>query len=175
MTLSPTQLSLRHLRAEGYTAEVVERFVARSSAAPTSSGCVEWTGCRDADGYGLLSVWLPELGRTRTHRAPRMAWTLAHGGIPAGHVVCHTCDNPACVNVAHLFVGTTAANMADRNRKARQARGERSARSRLTESNVLWIRDQLSAGRRPRAIADELGCSLSAIQHVRYGRCWSWL
>jgi hypothetical protein len=58
------------------------------------------------------------------HYAHRWAWVRANGPIPEGQKVLHTCDVPACVNPAHLFLGTQAANMADKVAKGRQAKGE---------------------------------------------------
>jgi HNH endonuclease len=79
------------------------------------SGCIEWTGCLTADGYGAITV----NGRgTRTHR---VNWELTNGPIPPDMFVCHHCDNPPCCNVDHLFLGTHADNMADMRAKGRQA------------------------------------------------------
>lgn len=77
------------------------------------SGCHEWTGYRDPNGYGRLTV-----NRVQ-HLAHRYAWRL-HTGKDAGeqHVL-HTCDNPSCCNPAHLFLGDAAANHRDKARKCR--------------------------------------------------------
>jgi hypothetical protein len=79
--------------------------------------CIEWTGGRTSAGYGQL--YPPGL-KGRSVLAHRWAWEQEHGPIPAGLHVCHRCDNPPCVNVNHLFLGTMGDNMRDKTRKGRQ-------------------------------------------------------
>jgi hypothetical protein len=75
--------------------------------------CVEWTKFRLERGYGLQKFH----GKTRL--AHRVAWMLAHGEIPDGLCVLHRCDNPPCINIDHLFLGTHADNVADKMAKGR--------------------------------------------------------
>jgi len=77
------------------------------------NGCLEWTRSRGAKGYGQIEVdGKPAI----THR---LAWRLVHGPIPDGLFVCHTCDNPPCCDVTHLWLGTCAQNQADMAAKGR--------------------------------------------------------
>ena len=82
------------------------------------NGCIEWTRSTTKFGYGQIAV---EGHTTTTHR---LAWKLANGPIPDGMHVLHHCDNPPCCNPEHLFVGTHADNMADRDKKGRCHAGE---------------------------------------------------
>ncbi len=114
----------------------LERFLGKTTV--TTSGCVEWTGKRFPNRYGCV---------TKDRLAHRVSWELHNGLIPLGLMVLHRCDNPPCVNPAHLFLGTQTDNMRDASRKKRtwSARGELSVRARLCDEDVREIR-RLAAG-----------------------------
>lgn len=103
-----------------------------------SDGCWLWTGYKGEAGYGQFSL---NGGHIPAHRH---SYELHFGPVPPGLFVCHNCpdgDNPACVRPDHLFAGTHQDNMDDMIRKGRGVKGETQGGSKLTEAQVLQIRE----------------------------------
>ncbi len=90
--------------------------------------------------------------------------------------VLHRCDNPPCVNVDHLFLGTQFDNMADMIRKGRQVVSERSQErnnnSKLTNADVHEIRTAYLRGARVRDLCKLYGVAHTAIAEITSGRNW---
>lgn len=156
--------------------------------------CWLWTGAilRARGGYGAFDI--RGNGENKAHRA---SWVLAFGPIPDGMFVLHKCDNPACVNPKHLWLGTHQDNMADMARKGRHfsktkphriargdlngsrthperlARGERSGAAKLRPQDVLEIRARQAAGESLASLGRSFGVSYQAIGYVVNRKSWA--
>ena len=138
------------------------------------SDCIEWSKHLTNQGYGGLKV------NGRMLKAHRVAWENAHGPIPSGLFVCHKCDNRACVNVEHLFLGTHAENMADMRRKGRANhrsvnRGDTNGSAKLTEPQAIEVMKRLLAGETQVSVARALGVTASNISALWHGKIWGYL
>lgn len=101
---------------------------------PEIGQCWVWLDPKHIKGYGQFYV------NGRTMYVHRHSWELHYDKIPEGLYVLHRCDNRACVNPEHLFLGTNDDNMLDMVMKDRQVKGEEHPGSKLTEEDVLEIR-----------------------------------
>jgi hypothetical protein len=155
----------------------LERFEASYMPEP-NTGCWLWLGCeRGSNGYGGIKVG------NKAVAAHRFSYEQFIGSIPQNMVVCHRCDTPACVNPAHLFVGTIQDNEDDKKRKNRHSHGEKHRKSlahvkrwgefsptaKLTMKQVIQIR----ADNRPqRVVARDHGVSQTTIHNIRSNITW---
>ena len=149
-----------------------------------TDGCWLWTGCVTEHGYGRFGL------AGRVEKAPRVAWFLTNGVIPAKLQVCHRCDVPACVNPAHLFLGSAAENAADARMKGRTAKGgrngtythpetrpygERSPHAKLTAAAVIEIRRLRAEGIGPMELARRFGVGHPTISKIVARQRWAHL
>ena len=130
--------------------------------------CWEWMASK-IRGYGV--IWVAG----RQMFSSRVSWELANGQIPKGMCVLHHCDNPSCVNPAHLFVGTNADNSSDMVKKGRQARGKMNGATKLSEQSVREIKRLLDEGYLLREIAEKYAVCIATIGFIKTGRNWGWL
>ncbi len=152
------------------TIPLADRFWAKVEK---TGSCWNWSGAKVArDGRGQL--W----AHGRLDVAPRVSWELHNGPIPEGLWVLHTCDNPACVRPAHLFLGTCSDNGMDSASKGRNVaqakpellpRGEAHGMSVLTDADIRDIRQATGS---QRTIAKRFGVALCTIQNILHRRTW---
>lgn len=166
------------------------RFAAKVDQSGGPDACWPWTGYRRPLGYGEIGLGGK---RGKAAKAHRVAYELANGPIPKGLDVLHRCDNPPCVNPAHLFLGTHLDNMRDMAAKGRSgpknhpermprgdrhglrlhphraARGERVGGAKLTEDQVRHV---LTSPLSQRQLARDLGVDRRTISLIRQGKTW---
>lgn len=154
-----------YTQAGGNAGQIVERFWSKTEA--TANGCIIWKAAKNEWGYGVFSL----SSQRKNVQAHRVAWLLAgNGEVPKGKILRHTCDNPACVNVNHLLVGTQADNIADKVLRNRQARGSSHGNAKLNEEQVIEIR---AAQGKQRDIAKRYGVTQALVQLIKARKSWT--
>lgn len=142
--------------------------------------CWLWVGHRSQNrgrsAYGRIVVNGKEVC------AHRIAWEMVNGAIPEGLLVLHKCDNPACVNPDHLFLGTQKDNMQDASRKRRcpmhmhpesHVRGEANPQSKLNAEVVAQIRAEYVKGVNSPQLAARFGVSRDHVTEIAKGKWWA--
>lgn len=143
-----------------------------------NSGCWLWAGGYHAarragkaqkvrKAYGKYTIG------DKTLTAHRAAYILLVGEIPDGKIVCHHCDNEACVNPEHLFLGTNAENSADMKTKNRAYRAPLGEKAKvLSIKDVLDIKRRLERGEVQHRIAKRFGVAQTNISAIKLGKIW---
>lgn len=124
-----------------------------------TEGCWLWNASKCSSGYGTFGY------EGRVESAHRVSLKLS-GVDPKGYIVLHTCDNPACVNPAHLTLGTHADNMEDMKRKGRKS-------SKLSPDDVRAIKKLLADSMSQTKIAAMFNVNQSQISYIKSGKYWS--
>lgn len=131
--------------------------------------CWEWVGSRTTHGYGET------YDEGRKVKAHRLAWKMANGREPELHIL-HSCDNPPCVNPAHLREGTHLENMRDRDMRGRldvhPSLGEANGSSKLTVAEVLAIRAETASGEPQRRVGERYGVSRITVGLIHRRQAW---
>lgn len=123
--------------------------------------CWEWQAAK-IRGYGLFEY------KGKSRRAHRVSWEITYGDIPKGMYVLHKCDNPACVNPNHLFLGTQEDNMRDMIQKGRKVKP-----SKLSDADVIGIRARYATGTETLAgLGREFGLTKQAIWRTIKYKNW---
>lgn len=139
------------------------------------TGCWEWQGAKDSKGYGVIR------SHGRMRMAHRVIYEWTHGGVLDAMVIRHKCDNPCCVNPAHLVSGSQSDNMFDMHDRNRHPRcggapsGERNGVARLTEEKVIALRQRRREGATIAELEAEFGVSEGTIRPALTGKTWGHL
>lgn len=144
--------------------DIVERLLSRIKV--NSEGCFEWQGPRHRQGYGLV------FANGKKSFAHRDSFQAFRREIPSGMCVCHRCDNPCCINPAHLFLGTHADNMKDMARKKRSTAGEKSHSAKVSASDVLEMTRLYKSGVDQGKLAQRYGIARCTVSEIVRGTKW---
>lgn len=149
----------------GKSAHLVQRFLDKVHIKP--SGCWEWSGSLRSDGYGEIRVT-----NNKHFRTHRLMWELVNGDIPKGKMVLHKCDNPACCDPNHLFLGDQQINMKDRDNKGRVPSGIQHYRHKLDFTKAKQIKVLHKQGLTLKQIGEKFGVCDSLICQVVNDKAW---
>jgi hypothetical protein len=147
----------------------IDRFWKQVDRSRGPDACWLWTGYLRDNGYGVIGINYNE------YKAHRVSYFLEHGRIDNDRLVLHRCDVRACVNPAHLFLGTPKDNSQDAVKKGRNAKlyGERNGKAKLTRAEVLAIRRMCRRGGvYQKTVAKQFGVSEATVSYVVNGGRW---
>lgn len=133
-------------------------FLDRRTVDPITS-CWNWTGAKLPNGYGYMKHNYRNCG------AHRGAYETFKGGIPDGQIVRHSCDNPGCINPAHLILGTNLDNTVDMLDRGRN-------HSKLSRADIELIKSMYPQESMNR-LADKFGVTNHTISNIVNGVAWS--
>jgi hypothetical protein len=125
------------------------------------TGCWVWQRSYRGNGYAQLT-----LSGRRQVAGHRAAWSAYRGAIPQGMYVCHRCDNPACCNPDHLFLGTAKENTRDCMSKGRLRPGKAGGARKLSGEQIAMIPALRAIGMLQREIGAALGVSQVRVSQV---------
>lgn len=157
-TINLSDLSPNHIR----------RFWKRVNKSGPN-GCWIWTGARNSLGYGAIMI------KRKHWLSHRISYALLCGSPDPKLMLCHHCDNKACVNPSHMFLGTSKDNLADAAKKGRTARGQRHSMHKLNENEVLNIRELSSCGKSAIDISKLFNISYTHAWSITKRKVWRWL
>ena len=168
-------MAVKHRSIPTLTAQDILRFWSKVDKAPgfgPNGDCWRWAGTALLPGYGTFKI-TDQNGVRMDARAHRISWAITKGPIPDGMCVLHSCDNPACCNPAHLWLGTNAENSADMVKKGRHPTGADHALTKLTDGDVIAIRQRYQAGGiTQRSLAAQYGVNRGTIWRIIRRRRW---
>ncbi len=150
----------------------VNRFWHKAKLTADPERCWIWQGRLLPSGYGESNFQINDKYARLTHR---IAYFIFFGADPGKFCVCHKCDNRACVNPNHLFLGTHADNSADMVKKQRSSFGTKNGQSKLTPEIVKEIYTRILNGGQQNLLAKEFNVSTGTIRDIKFGKRWKYL
>lgn len=163
---------MRKIRKDIQTFDNIKEHITNSCKI-SNTGCMEWIHNLDITGYGRVRC------EGKMWKVHRLMWTLVNGDIPKGMYICHYCDNWACFNPAHLWLGTSKQNHQDMIQKQRTnpAIEERHSSVKLKWFEVLEIRRRYSTGEwTHQQLMEEFNLNhTESIGCIIRGKNWGWL
>lgn len=153
------------------TEQAIKSFWNRVIITANDNQCWLWKGAFDNKGYGN-KYW-----NGKFRKAHQVAWILPNYVIPRGMEICHSCDNPACVNPKHLFLGTRQDNVDDMVAKNRGnypgSKGEKNGNRKLRSEDVIAIRQKYATGNISyQILAQEFGLTKAHIGRIVKRKLW---
>lgn len=148
-----------------FNEKVVTRF--NDKIKKNENGCTEWTAAKDKDGYGRFQVGGREGKKEYAH-----IWSYEfhnNTNVKEGNKVCHTCDNPSCIDPNHLFEGTQQENMLDASLKGRMSTSIRDRSAKLSDEEALLVK---TSNRPIKELAKDFNLSKVSIYNLRSGKTY---
>lgn len=162
---------MRHAPIPPFSEKEKIRLWSKIESSNDESACWPWLAYKGSDGYGKFRRHKPRM----QVRPARAVYAIIYGD-PGDLIICHRCDNPACCNPSHLYLGTHADNMADMVRKGRSAKNDRkgikNGRAKLNGKDIEQITRLLSQRRTNKEIGHYFGVTHSMISAIRLGKAW---
>lgn len=141
---------------------------------PQENGCWEWKSCTDRQGYGRFSLY----GNSKEVQHAAHRWLMRYllgEDFDNTRMVCHTCDNPPCVNPEHLFQGTNKENQIDCQQKGRGRYRSGTKGIGVTPDDVRAIRRRIAEGAGSKILAREFNVGRTTIRAIKQGRTWKYV
>ncbi len=149
-----------------------ERFFKMIMPEP-NTGCWLWPLSVNDKGYGNTGKWTNGVGSYHLRGSHRVSYFLHNGQFNYKLCVCHTCDNPSCVNPDHLFLGTSEENTEDMVKKGRASKGIDRPNAKLSERQVLEIREKYATGNySQRQLAKIYNVNWGNIHYITSRKIW---
>jgi hypothetical protein len=144
----------------------LDEYLARTE--PNDKGCLLWQGANNGRGYGRVYF------KGKYRQLHRVIYELVNGEIPKFKFILHTCDEPSCINIDHLYMGTLSENSLDRERRNRIQRHVREEHplAKLNWEAVKVIRYFIRKGYGPQTIANAYRMPCGTIHNVAVNKTW---